>query len=88
MNCRAFAINNLIEKKEDGYWYLNGAVASHFDVYLNGAKKGLFLYKINDGDTITLCGVAGKGRSEYRGKTFEYQFFSDKVDLYAKFHNE
>lgn len=66
---------NLIEKKEDGYWYLNGAVTSYFDVYLNGTKKSAFLHRINDGDTITLCGVAGKGRSEYRGKTFEYQFF-------------
>ncbi len=64
-----------IERKEDGFWYLNGAIYTHFDIYLNGVRKIGFSQKLENGDKISLLGVKGKGRSEYHGKTFEYQFF-------------
>ena len=66
----------LIKQETDGFWYLNGAVSCHFDLYLNGVKKpGSYTHKLNSGDTIKLCGEKTKSRSEYIGKTFEYQFF-------------
>ncbi len=71
----------LIEKREDGFWYLNGAVATHFDVYLNGVqKKGSYYYRLNEGDTFMLCGVSGKGKTEYHGEDFEYQFFAGEIE--------
>lgn len=72
----------LIERKEDGFWYLNEAISQRFDLFLNGRRKsGSDMLPLTNGDTINLCAVNPKSLKEYFGKTYEYQVFFDNLEM-------
>ena len=77
-----FSIDSyMVIKKADGLWYLNQKLNTLFNISINGkAAKSSYDRQLNNGDIITLESQPGKiFRSEFAGKKFVYQIFTDGI---------